>query len=205
MEAEAKSTLWPLVNWFLWPFHPPVLFCRSRMILNGWWQAGQRLGVTSGEISEKVKVIFTYSYHFREEVRSDDFFWNRMAFMYCLKQVIHLLISNWTGFSWRMIAMFLTITHPSTFSFKKLTQCSGRWLCRPYWWVCWSTIQVCRPQNSYYWIHFQECRWWCGRSNCLSLERGLPLRVGEQVSGSWSWQGNEVQLLGLMMEQLFTP
>ena len=25
--------------------------------------------------------------HFREEVRSDDFFWNRMAFMYCLKQV----------------------------------------------------------------------------------------------------------------------
>ena len=30
-------------------------------------------------------------------------------------------------------------------------------------------------------LYFQECRWWRGRSNCLSLERRLPLRVGKQV------------------------
>ena len=41
---------------------------------------------------------------------------------------------------------------------------------------------------------FQECRRRCGCSNCLSLERGLPVRVGEQVLGSCSQQGDETQL-----------
>ena len=40
---------------------------------------------------------------------------------------------------------------------------------------------------------FQECRRRRGCSNCLSLERGLPVRVGEQVLGSCSQQGDETQ------------
>ena len=59
------------------------------MISSGLLLAGRRLAVTFGEIQRESESDTDF-FHFREEVRSDDFFWNRMAFMYCLKQVFYL-------------------------------------------------------------------------------------------------------------------
>ena len=139
MEAEAKSTLWPLVKLFLRLFHPSVFsidLLWSRMGGDGmdrnWLWPLVR-------IERKLQIDIC---HFREEVRSDDFFWNRMAFMYCLKQVIHLLISYLTGFTWMMHPLCLILCEDA--SQKANVHCAGSWLCRSYWGVCWGTIQVCR-------------------------------------------------------------
>ena len=71
------------------------LFVRLPMTWSGWWGAGKRLAVTSGRSTEERPLTPKKSpcqrrvtcVTCREEVRSDDFFWNRMAFMYCLQQV----------------------------------------------------------------------------------------------------------------------
>ena len=72
-----------------------VVFVRLPMTWSGWWGAGKRLAVTSGRSTEERPLTPKKSpcqrrvtcVTCREEVRSDDFFWNRMAFMYCLQQV----------------------------------------------------------------------------------------------------------------------
>jgi len=73
MEAEAKSTLWPLISYDL------------EWVVTGWTETGCDLW---------------------EEVRSDDFFWNRMAFMYCLKQAADFAdrIGESAGAQYRSVA-----------------------------------------------------------------------------------------------------
>ena len=99
MEAEAKSTLWPLVNRFLHLFHPSFFIYRSLMILNGWWLDGQRLAVTSGD-----KVTLTQIISSTPGKKSALMIFSGTEWLSCTawSRFIHMLILYWTGFDWTM-------------------------------------------------------------------------------------------------------
>ena len=78
---------WYVTHFHFSPFrlHPQISY-DLEWVVTGWTETGCDLWWDS-----KRKWKWYRLFHFREEVRSDDFFWNRMAFMYCLKQVFHLV------------------------------------------------------------------------------------------------------------------
>ena len=87
---------WYVTHFHFSPFrlHPKISY-DLEWVVTGWTETGCDLWWDS-----KRKWKWYRLFHFREEVRSDDFFWNRMAFMYCLKQVFHLVtVSFYTEFT----------------------------------------------------------------------------------------------------------
>ena len=191
MEAEAKSTLWPLVKLFLWLFHPSVFFYRSLMISNGWWRDGQRLAVTSGENWEKVT-----DWYLPLQGRSP------LWWLFLEQNGLHVLPE--AGYPSPDFILDWIYLNDASFVFDPLWGCitkSQCALCRQL------TLQIVLGSllghntglspaynKNFEFPPFQECRRRRGCSNCLSLERGLPVRVGEQVLGSCSQQGDETQL-----------
>ena len=180
MEAEAKSTLWPLVKLFLRLFHPSVFFYRSLMISNGWWRDGQKLAVTSGENWEKVT-----DWYLPLQGRSP------LWWLFLEQNGLHVLPEAGYPSDFILDRIYLNdvcfLFDPGVRMHHKNPMCRqltlqivlGSLLGHN------TGLSTAYKKNSKF-PPFQECRWRCGCSNCLSLERGLPVRVGEQVLGSCS-------------------
>jgi len=94
-EAEAKSTIWPLVSFDL------------EWVTQNWEQEGCDLW---------------------EEVRSDDFFWNRMSYIYCLNQAADFadLIGESNGAQYRSVADTIKSAITTHWNGEYLTESSNR-------------------------------------------------------------------------------